>query len=60
MVLVARQMESSLQARLLDEQQKPITEAHIDKIRNQIKMLQDKMTSKHIMPCSDLAKRLFA
>ena len=60
MVLVARQMESSLQARLLDEQQKPITEAHIDKIRNQIKMLQDKMTSKHIMPCGDLAKRLFA
>ena len=60
MVLVAKQMESSLQARLLDEQQKPITEAHIDKIRNQIKILQDKMASKQVIPGSDLTTRLFA
>lgn len=60
MVLVAKQMELSLQARLLDEQQKPITETHLDKIRNQIKILQDKMSSKQVIPGSDLTKRLFA
>ncbi len=60
MVLVAKQMESSLQARLLDEQNKPMTEAHIDKIRNQIKLLHEKMTLSQVVPGGDLAKRLFA
>ena len=60
MVLVAKQMEASLQAQLLDEQKKPITEAHVDKIRNQIRILQEKMTVSQIAPGSNLAKRLFA
>lgn len=60
MILLARQMETALGAHLVDDQQRPLSEAQIDKIRVQLKALHNKMLARGITPGSALAHRLFS
>lgn len=60
MVLAARKMESSLGGQLVDAHQKPLGETQIEKIRQELKMIQAKMVARGIIPGSLLAHRLFS
>lgn len=60
MVLVARQMENSLNGQLVDDNQRALGEAHIEKIRQQLKMIHAKMVARGIMPGSPISLRLFS
>lgn len=60
MVLTARQMESSLGATLVDDNQRPIGETQIEKIRQQLKVIHAKMVARGIVPGSPSALRLFS
>lgn len=60
MVLLARQMEHSLGAHLVDEKQRELGDAQIDKIRQQIKLIHDKMVARGIAPGEAYALRLFS
>ncbi|MCB5187519.1 cell division protein FtsZ [Methylobacillus caricis] len=60
MVLLARQMEHSLGARLVDDKQRELGDAQIDKIRQQIKLIHDKMNARGIAPGEAYALRLFS
>ena len=60
MVLTARQMEKSLGANLVDDNQRSLGEAQIEKIRQQLKVIQAKMLTRGIVPGSSTALRLFS
>ncbi|MDR5171365.1 cell division protein ZipA C-terminal FtsZ-binding domain-containing protein [Methylobacillus flagellatus] len=60
MVLLARQMEHGLGARLVDDKQRELGDAQIDKIRQQIKLIHDKMIAHGIVPGQAYALRLFS
>ncbi|MEY3747753.1 MAG: hypothetical protein RL194_1212 [Pseudomonadota bacterium] len=60
MVLTARQMEKSLGASLVDDHQRVLGEAQIEKIRQQLKVIQAKMLTRGIVPGSPTALRLFS
>lgn len=60
MVLTARQMETSLSARLVDDNHRPLGEPQIEQIRQQLKIIQGKMATRGILPGSDNALRLFS
>lgn len=60
MVLVARQMETGLHAQLVDDNNRPLGDAQIEKIRHQLKIIQAKMQAQGIAPGSDVALRLFS
>jgi len=60
MVLLARQMEHGLGARLVDDRQHELSDAQIDKIRHQIKLIHDKMIAHGIVPGQAYALRLFS
>lgn len=60
MVLAARQMENSLGAVLVDDNQRPIGETQIEKIRHQLKVIHAKMVARGIIPGSLIALRLFS
>jgi FtsZ-interacting cell division protein ZipA len=60
MVLTARQMESSLGATLVDDNQRPLGEMQIEKIRQQLKVIHAKMVARGIIPGSASALRLFS
>jgi len=60
MVLMARQMEKSLGASLVDDHQRVLDEAQIEKIRQQLKVIQAKMLTRGIVPGSPTALRLFS
>jgi FtsZ-interacting cell division protein ZipA len=60
MVLTARQMENSLGATLVDDNQRPIGETHIEKIRQELKVIHAKMLARGIVPGSPTALRLFS
>ncbi len=60
MVLTARQMETSLGATLVDDNQRPIGETQIEKIRQQLKVIHAKMVTRGIIPGSQSALRLFS
>lgn len=60
MVLVARQMESSLGGRLVDDNQRPLGDAEIDQIRQQLKAICARMLARGIMPGTSTALRLFS
>jgi FtsZ-interacting cell division protein ZipA len=60
MVLVARQMESSLGANLVDDKGRPLGETQIEKIRQQLRVIHAKMVTRGVVPGSDSALRLFA
>lgn len=60
MVLIARQMENSLNANLVDDKGRPLDEAQIEKIRQQLKVIHAKMVARGVVPGSDSALRLFS
>jgi ZipA, C-terminal FtsZ-binding domain len=60
MVLVARQMEGSLSAHLVDDHQRPLADAQIDKIRQQLKLIHAQLLTRNIVPGSPCALRLFS
>lgn len=60
MVLTARQMEKSLGAMLVDDNQRPLGETEIEKIRQQLKAIHARMVTWGIVPGSPSALRLFS
>ena len=60
MVLTAKSMASSLSAILIDDHQRELSDAKIEKIRQQLKLIQVQMTVKGIPPGSAVALRLFS
>ncbi|MCB4811807.1 cell division protein FtsZ [Methylovorus menthalis] len=60
MVLAARQMSNSLSANLVDDNYRQLTDAQIDRIRQQLKMLHAQMITRGIMPGGQTAARLFS
>lgn len=60
MVQVAKQMEVGLNARLVDDNNKPLGDIQIEKIRHQLKVIHATMLVRGIVPGSDSALRLFS
>ena len=60
MVLVAKNMASALSASLVDDHQRELTDAKIEKIKQQLRLIQVQMTVKGIPPGSQVALRLFS
>jgi len=60
MMQVARQMEIGLNATLVDSNNKVLGDIQVEKIRQQIKVLQATMLVRGIVPGSDSARRLFS
>lgn len=60
MVQVARQMETGLHAQLVDDNNKPLSDTQIDRIRHQLNIIQTTMLTKGIVPGSAVAHRLFS
>jgi FtsZ-interacting cell division protein ZipA len=60
MVLIAKQMEVSLSGRLVDDNQRPLGDMQIEKIRQQLKVIHATMVARGIMPGSPGALRLFS
>ena len=60
MAVMARSMASSLNSVLVDDHQRELPDAQIEKIRQQLKLIQVQMTVKGIPPGSPLALRLFS
>ena len=60
MVQVARQMEKGLNAILVDDKNRVLGDIQIEKIRQQLKVLQASMLVRGIVPGSDYAHRLFS
>ncbi len=59
MVLIAKSMAQSLSATLVDDHQRELSDAKIEKIRQQLRLIQVHMTVKGIPPGSPVALRLF-
>ena len=60
MVQVAKQMETGLNAQLVDDNNRPLGDVQIEKIRHQLKIIQATMLTRGIVPGSDVAHRLFS
>lgn len=60
MVQLAKQMEVSLNAVLVDDNNKVLGDVQIEKIRQQLKVIQANMLLRGIVPGSDSARRLFS
>jgi FtsZ-interacting cell division protein ZipA len=60
MVQVARQMEIGLNAVLVDDNNRPLGDIQIEKIRQQLKVIYATMLVRGIVPGSDSARRLFS
>ncbi len=60
MVIMAKNMALSLSANLVDDHQRELSDVHIEKIRQQLKLIQVQMTVKGIVPGSAVALRLFS
>jgi len=60
MVLIAKQMEGSLSGQLVDDNQRPLGEMQIEKIRQQLKVIHSTMVARGIVPGSSIALRLFS
>jgi len=60
MVLLARQMESSLSANLVDDKQRPLGDTQIEIIRQHLKKIHAKLVARGIVPGSASALRLFS
>jgi hypothetical protein len=52
-------METALGGVLVDEQQRDLSELHLEKINQQIKLIQDQMNARGIPSGCDTALRLF-
>ena len=60
MAMLARKMESSLGGRLIDDNQQPLSNESMDKIRDQLRIIYAKMVARGIIPGSPSALRLFS
>ncbi|MGQ0443170.1 MAG: cell division protein ZipA C-terminal FtsZ-binding domain-containing protein [Methylophilaceae bacterium] len=59
MIAVAQKMASSLGARIVDDNQKPLGDLQIEKIRQQLKVIHATMVARGVMPGSASSMRLF-
>lgn len=59
MVLIAQKLSSSLSADLVDDNQKPLGDLQIEKIRQQLKIIHATMVARGVMPGSPASMRLF-
>jgi len=60
MIVIAKNLESSLNAVLVDDNNRPLSDSQISKIREQIKSIHATMQLRGITPGSDIAHRLFS
>jgi DNA-binding transcriptional regulator YiaG len=60
MLLIAKKMEQALSASLIDDRQKELSDHQIEKIRQQLKLIQTHMTTRGIPSGSPVALRLFS
>ena len=60
MIIIAQKMASSLNANLVDDNQKPLGDLQIEKIRQQLKVIHATMVARGIMPGSPASMRLFS
>jgi len=60
MVQIARNMEAGLNAVLVDDNNRPLGDMQIEKIRQQLKVIYATMLVRGIVPGSDSARRLFS
>ena len=60
MVQIARQMETGLNAILVDDNNRPLSDIQIEKIRQQLKVIHATLLVRGIVPGSDSALRLFS
>lgn len=60
MMMAAKKMEASLFAQLVDDNQKALTDVHLEKIRQQLRVINSQMVARGIMPGSSCALRLFS
>jgi FtsZ-interacting cell division protein ZipA len=60
MITIAQKMASSLNASLVDDNQKPLGDLQIEKIRQQLKVIHATMVARGIMPGSPSSMRLFS
>lgn len=60
MVLLGRKLEAALSTKLMDENQQPLGDAEIEKIRQQLKMIYSKMYARGVSPGNATALRLFS
>ena len=60
MISIAQKMASSLNANLVDDNQKPLGDLQIEKIRQQLKVIHATMVARGIMPGSPASMRLFS
>jgi FtsZ-interacting cell division protein ZipA len=59
-VLVAQQMANSIGAQMVDDNQRPLGTAQIEKIRQQLKVIHTAMVEREIIPGSTVSQRLFS
>jgi FtsZ-interacting cell division protein ZipA len=59
MVSIAQKMSNSLGARMVDDNQKPLGDLQIEKIRQQLKVIHATMVARGVMPGSASSQRLF-
>ena len=60
MIMIAQKMASSLNAKLVDDNQKQLGDLQIEKIRQQLKVIHATMVARSIMPGSSASLRLFS
>jgi hypothetical protein len=60
MLLIAKKMEQALSASLIDDRHKELSDHQIEKIRQQLKLIQTHMTTRGIPSGSPVALRLFS
>ncbi len=59
-VLIAQQMANSIGAQMVDDNQRPLGTAQIEKIRQQLKVIHTAMVEREITPGSTVSQRLFS
>lgn len=60
MMMAAKKMEASLFAQLVDDNQRTLTDVHLEKIRQQLRVINSQMIARGITPGSSCALRLFS
>jgi len=59
MIVIAQKMANSIGARMVDDNQKPLNDLQIEKIRQQLKVIHATMVARGVMPGSAISQRLF-
>ena len=60
LIMLAQKMATSLNARLVDDNQRLLGDLQIEKIRQQLKVIHATMVARGIMPGSQVSMRLFS